>query len=225
MDNFKLSPSDFAFLWEFCKRCFYLKVARDFKRPRSILPKIFITIDSKMNKCFDGVRTEKIADGVPSGSIKYGQKWVQSAPISIPGVVSTCYIRGRFDTVIELDDGTFAVVDFKTSSSKGSHLNLYSRQLHAYSYALENPAQDKFSLSPITKLGLLVFEPTDFFNKESNTASLEGKMKWIEIERNDSKFIDFLAEVVSLLENPSPPDSSPSCDWCQYRKDSRKTIY
>ena len=43
--NWKLSPSDFAFLWEECKRCFYLKVARGFYRPRTPFPGIFSVID------------------------------------------------------------------------------------------------------------------------------------------------------------------------------------
>jgi len=29
----KLSPSDFAFLWEQCKRCFYLKVVHGIRQP------------------------------------------------------------------------------------------------------------------------------------------------------------------------------------------------
>ena len=46
--NWKLSPSDFAFVWRECKRCFYLRVAKGFQRPRPIMPKIFTLIDAKM---------------------------------------------------------------------------------------------------------------------------------------------------------------------------------
>lgn len=223
MNNFRLSPSDFAFLWEGCKRCFYLKVVEGFPRPHSIMPKIFTVIDLQMRECFSGARTEEIAAGMPSGVIAYGEKWVQSEPITVPGNSSTCFIRGKFDTVVKLDDGTHAVVDFKTSARKAEHLPLYARQLHAYAYALENPDPGKFALSPITKLGLLVFEPDSFCNKSVNAASLEGSMKWIEIPRDDGSFLEFLAEVMSVLEQPSPPGGAPSCEWCQYRDTSRRT--
>lgn len=42
--SWKLSPSDFAFLWEECKRCFYLKVVNGIQRPPLIMPKIFMTL-------------------------------------------------------------------------------------------------------------------------------------------------------------------------------------
>jgi len=31
---------------------------------------------------------------------------------------STCYITGRFDIVIQFDDKTYAVVDFKTANER-----------------------------------------------------------------------------------------------------------
>jgi hypothetical protein len=223
MSNFKLSPSDFAFLWEECKRCFYLKVVQGFPRPPSIFPRIFMVIDSKMNACFDGVRAEGIAAGVPSGVVAYGQKWVQSQPIAAPDSPSTCFIRGRFDTVVAFDDGTYGVIDFKTTGSGAAHLAIYSRQLHAYAYALENPALGKFALGPISRLGLLVFRPHDFVNQGGDAASLEGSMRWIEIPRDDDAFLQFIGQVISVLEQPEPPESAPSCRWCQYREASRET--
>ena len=46
-DIFKLSPSDFGFLYDECKRCFYLKVKHGFNRPRRSCP-YFIKGDSIM---------------------------------------------------------------------------------------------------------------------------------------------------------------------------------
>lgn len=67
-NNLKLSPSGFAFLWQECKRCFYLKVARNFYRPRTVMPKVFTIIDAEMKKCFSGRRTETIAADMPAVS-------------------------------------------------------------------------------------------------------------------------------------------------------------
>jgi len=221
--NWKLSPSDFAFLWEECKRCFYLKVAKDFSRPRPIMPKIFTVIDSEMTKCFAGKRTEEIVPAMSKGIVQFEQKWVESLPIKIENHSSTCFIRGRFDTVVKFDDGSYGVVDFKTSEVKSEHISLYGRQLHAYAYTLENAAPNKPALAPVSKLGLLVYEPAEFSHELKTGTSLAGQLAWIEILRDDSAFMEFLSDVLSVLEQESPPGGSPSCEWCQYRDTSRRT--
>ena len=43
----------------------------------------------------------------------------------------------------------------------------------------------------------------------------EGKVKWIELPRDDAAFQAFLGEILALLEGPMPPPA-PECDWCQY---------
>ena len=218
MGHFKLSPSNFAFLWEECRRCFYLKVARGFLRPRLIMPKIFIVIDSRMNRCFDGARAQEIATGMPSGIVEYGQKWVQSEPIAVPGSSSTCFIRGRFDTVVKFDDGTYGVIDLKTSETKSAHIPLYGRQLHAYAYALEHPASGKLTLFPVTKLGLLYFYPDNINQQSIDRLNYGAEIVWIEVEKNEEDFLRFIDEVLDVLELPKAPKHSLNCQWCSYIK-------
>jgi DNA topoisomerase-1 len=43
----------------------------------------------------------------------------------------------------------------------------------------------------------------------------------VEIERNDQEFLDFLSEVVNLLDGPMPDLQADTCDWCKYH--SRKS--
>ena len=214
--NWKLSPSDFAFLWEECKRCFYLKVNRGIPRPFTPFPKIFKVIDGLMNEFFEGKSSTLISTELPSGTIRYGESWVESTPITIPGVDSTCFVRGKFDTVVEFDDGSYGVVDFKTSSTRSEHMPLYTRQLHAYAYALENPAPGRLGLAPVKKLGLLCVEPTGMNKDREGKISYLGVPEWIECERNDGEFIRFLTDVVRVLELPETPDASGSCSICKY---------
>lgn len=225
MDAWQLSPSDFAFLWQECKRCFYLKVVRGFKRPSSRMPGIFSVIDSRMKDCFQGRRTETIVEGLPPGAIAYGEKWVQSDIIIPPGHSTGCYVRGKFDTVVRFDDDTYGVIDFKTSSVKPSSKFLYARQLHAYAYALEHPAEGKFSLSPVSRLGLLVYEPECMTHTAGSKTQLEGTLKWLEIRREDKAFLKFLGEILDVLTLAQPPAPSEGCLWCAYRDESRKTEY
>jgi hypothetical protein len=221
--NWKLSPSDFAFLWEECKRCFYLKVVSGFHRPRTIMPKIFIVIDRAMKGALAGRHTREVFPGMPMGVLSGANEWVESVPIRIPDRKSSCFIRGKLDTVVRCDDGSYAVIDFKSSERNEEHILLYGRQLHAYAYGLENSSPGHQHLKPISRLGLLVFEPNLFSASKSPAVSLAGSLSWIEIPRDDAAFLKFISEVLDVLEKPTPPGGSPSCEWCAYRDASRRT--
>lgn len=221
MPNYKLSPSDFAFLWEECKRCFYLKIAAGFNRPPGPFPSIFGVIDREMRNFFMWKETDVMSPDLPPGLMIFGEKWVESAPIQLPGHSATCYIKGKLDAILQFEDGSYGVVDFKTSDIKAAHIRLYSRQLRAYAYALEHPSPGKFELSPISAMGLLAFTPTTYASEAVGTSTLSGTLRWHEIKRNDSSFMNFLDEVLTVLELPEPPDPDPKCVWCKYRAESR----
>ena len=81
--SWTLPPSDFAFLWEECRRCFYLKVVHGIRRPSGPMPKIFTTIDLAMKHCFADKRTEEILPELPPGRIVMSDRMVESAPIRV----------------------------------------------------------------------------------------------------------------------------------------------
>jgi CRISPR/Cas system-associated exonuclease Cas4 (RecB family) len=123
---------------------------------------------------------------------------------------------------VKFNDGTYGVIDFKTAAAKSEHIPLYARQLHSYAYALENSVPGALSLAPVSKLGLLIYEPNDYIMQDTISASLKGGVSWLEIQRNDKDFINFLKEVVIVLEQPHPPGGNPECEWCRYRDTSRR---
>jgi hypothetical protein len=135
----KLSPSDFTFLYEECLRCFWLKVAGNFPRPRTAFPGIFNLLDLQTKRYFSSKRTERIDRGLPPGRVAYGDRWVRSMPIPVPGHDRPLIIAGRIDTALAFDDGTFGIIDFKTTVPRPEHASLYGRQLGAYAVAAENP--------------------------------------------------------------------------------------
>ena len=94
----KLSPSDLTFLWDECPRCFYLKVVHGFNRPSAPFPKIFGRIDKLMKDYFAGKSTAEISPLLPAGFVKFGEKWVQSQPLTSLRSTSSCFIRGKFDS-------------------------------------------------------------------------------------------------------------------------------
>ena len=221
---YKLSPSDLTFLYEGCKHCFVLKVKHGIAQPSIPLPAIFTKIAALQKDYYSGRRTEDFCPDLPPGVVTHGEKWVRSEPVEIVGTQSSCYIAGRFDVVAELDDGSFAVMDFKTGSPGQQKSAMYGRQLQAYALALENAAEGALKLGPVSKLGLLYFSPDMCDQSTSERQILEGHLQWVEIQRNDSAFTDFLGEVVRLLDGPLPKPEPDSCEWCKYRERTRLIV-
>lgn len=214
--NYKLSPSDFSFLYEGCKRCYYLKVVHKITQPSIPLPSIFSKIAGLLKNYYDGKRTEELHSELPPGVVKYSEKNVKSSPIEIDGHDATCYISGRFDNVVEFDDKTYGVIDYKTGNPNDEHVNLYSRQLHAYAYALEHPAPRALSLSPISRMGLLFFPPSSVTQSSIERISFDADIHWAEVNKDERELLAFMDEILTLLELPNPPDASPDCNWCKY---------
>ena len=160
---------------------------------------------------------------LPPGIVKYGEKWVESKNIHFSGIDDSCFIKGRFDVVIEFDDGTYGVIDYKTSNPEGEHYKLYSRQLHAYAYALENPAHGALSLSPVSMLGLLYFFPSKVSQQNIDWLSFDSEIHLKRIEKDDQEFMTFIEEVLTLLQSQDLPDPTPECSWCSYQTEL-KTI-
>ncbi|MFC1958865.1 hypothetical protein ACFLV6_03010 [Chloroflexota bacterium] len=89
--NYKLSPSDLTFQYEGCKRCFYQKVVDNISQPSIPLPSIFSKIAGLLKNHYDGKPTNELHVDLPPGTVSYGEKWVRSQTIELPGHKDTCY--------------------------------------------------------------------------------------------------------------------------------------
>lgn len=222
MKSLKLSPSDLTFLWDECPRCFYMKVVLGINRPPTAFPKIFGTIDLLMKRLFEGSNTAELNTALPAGHVMFGEKWVESSTLPLPGIMPA-FVRGKFDSAVSFDDGSYGVVDFKTSAPSPKHVPFYSQQLHAYAYALEHPAPGQMNLAPITRLGLLCVEPIDIARDEERRIHYVGDVTWLEIPKDEGAFLNFMGGVVEVLSLPEPPPPSDTCKFCKYREEARIT--
>ena len=211
----RLSPSDLTFLWEECRRCFWLKVAGGLPRPRAPFPRIFGVLDSQTKEFFSSRRTEDISPDLPPGGVYCGDRRVRSRPLEVPGHPRKVLLRGRIDTALAFDDGTFGIVDFKTTEPKDHHVGLYGRQLHSYTLAAESPARGSLALPGVSVLGLLCVEPVGVDGHDEGVA-FYGDPQWIGIPRDDDAFLAFLLQVLLLLDRDVPPDPDPECQFCRY---------
>ena len=214
-----LSPSDFTSLWNDCPRCFYLQVARGFPRPAPAPA----ALEARLKASCHGRRTNTLAPEMPAGLFEIAERPVHSDTLDVhlPDAIHRCVIRGTLDVVVKLDDGGWALVDLVIGA--GEPLAARGRRLQACAYALEHPAADEPALGPVTRLGVLVFEPEKFAAEAGGVGALTGGLSWIEIPRDDGRLFGFLAEALSVLERPEPPGGKPLCPWCVYRDVSRRT--
>lgn len=236
---FRLAPSDFAFLWEDCKRCFYLKVHKKLPRPRAPFPSIFGNIDLAMKRHFRGLRTTDLFPEMKPGIFlcEDDDAWVECKPITPPGHSDSIYVRGMVDCLVRFDDGTFGIIDFKTSGTAKTG-STYARQLHAYALAMENPsANSELSRGDISDMGLVVYSPNAFYtpvdenDEDKIRAAMTGDIAYVNVERDDEKFMAFLSEVLDVLtleEAPPAPRArrktqSSSCTYCQYLQNAKLT--
>ena len=212
-----LSPTDLTFLWHECRRCFYKKVALNQPRPRAPFPQVFGLIDSAMKDYYLGRRTERVVPGMPPGVIGAPNLWVKSAAIVPSGAASAAVIRGRIDALVYRDDGTTAVVDFKTARANDDLLGKYARQLHAYAFALEHPSVGPPNV--VSALGLLSFTPEAFEGK-AHSGALTGGLTWTEVPFDRQLFIASLKQVLDVLSQPEAPPTSLGCPWCPHADDA-----
>lgn len=208
--TFKLSPSDFKYLWEDCKHCYYQKVVNGLSPPFTPFPGIFSKMNSQLQNMAMKKNINELIPQLPSGSIISQEGWLKSTPIPNRNI---CYISGKFDLLTKFDDGTHGVIDLKISNPREDVLYKFRTQLHAYKYALENP-EEKEPIK-ISKLGLLVISPTEVVYHKNRPIFL-SKPAWIEFKPKMDDFFEFIDEVSGFLAGDCPAPTQ-GCSYCDYR--------
>lgn len=207
---YRLSPSDFKYLWEDCKHCYYQKVKLGIAPPSTPFPAVFTRMNTLLQNSIMGMNLQTINSGLPSGLIEVKEGYLKSKPV--PGALD-CFISGRFDVLTRLDDGTYTVIDFKITEPKEDQIRKFSSQLHAYKFALENPIIGE--PKKISKMGLIAVSPNEIAFNEGHVV-FKTKPHWFPIEEDMKSFYELIANISSVL-NGRLPMPSESCYLCTYR--------
>ena len=213
---YKLSPSDFRYLWQDCRYCFYRKVKDGITLPSIGLPGVFSKMNGLLQKTIQGMSLRSINPALPDGIIDISEGFLRSKPIP-PS--NDCFISGRFDILSRLKDGTYALVDFKITDPKEEKIQKFTHQVHAYKFALENPGYGA-PAKRVSSMGVVVVSP-DTIAFEKGNVVFTSTPTWFEIPVNMESFYVFIAEVSAFLKEPLPPPSA-TCLWCQYRRNSAR---
>ena len=202
---FKLSPSDFAYLYEECKLCYWLKVKQGIFQPSMPMPGVFSAINTRIQSTFLKKNLQTLSKSLPEGTVVIQEGWVESIPV--PG--TNVYFKGKYDLLAKDKNGDYVLIDLKISQPGEDKIERYKTQLAAYKFALENPKEGKGI--PISKMGLLVVYPEGVSFKDEKVF-LEFPPKWMEVPYDGKAFFGFIGEIDKLL-SASPPPESKTCKW------------
>ena len=206
---YKLSPSDFAYLYEECKLCYYLKIKHGIYQPSMPMPGVFSAINTRIQGSLVGRKLKALSEDLPEGKVVSQEGWVDSK--IVPG--TEVFIKGKYDLLVKNKGNSYMVVDLKISAPGDGKIEKYKTQLNAYRFALENPKGGE--PIKVTKLGLLIFYPDEVFF-EKGSVNLTFPPSWLEVPIDDGGFVLFAKNVSSLLSGDVPAENL-ACKWCQYR--------
>ena len=216
---YKLSPSDFKYLYEDCKHCYYQKAKGIIKELPSIgMPGVFSKMNSLLQNAIMGMDLKEINSTLPPGKIEVKEGFLKSKPIP---PANDCFISGRFDIASKLDDGTYSVIDFKITDPTEDKIQKFFAQLHAYKFALENPAFGE--PKKVSKMGVVAINPEEISFPGDNVI-FKAKPQFFEIEEDMDRFYAFISEISKLLNGPPPSENPDSCKWCYYRICTKKPL-
>lgn len=209
---YKLSPSDFKYLWEDCKHCYYQKVKLGVLPHSGAFPAVFTRMNGLLQNSVMGLNLKDIHPDLPSGIVEIQEGFLKSKPVV---GAEDCFISGRFDILTKLDDGTYSVIDFKITNPDEDQIRKFSSQLHAYKYALENPANGNPPVK-VSKMGIVSVSPESIEHVNGKLV-FSASPKWHPIEEDMKNFFNLTKEISTVLNGPLPQESE-TCTLCLYRK-------
>jgi hypothetical protein len=150
-----------------------------------------------------------------AGSVTHWGESVESIPLVINGVESRWRIKGKYDIVASLDDGTHALIDCKvtTSEMKDDKVDLYWPQLESYAYALENPL--KGDPLKVSETGLLMWRVVGAQSDLTDAFAFTCDKEYLTAGRQPEKYQKFITKVIDMLDGEIP-ESGEKCTTCKF---------
>lgn len=203
-----------------CDCCLWYLLHINFRKPWSIFPGIFSSFDSRQKRLVHLYLQKHKAAPKWFGPFKNAVRWVKPVRMEYWDQATNITIIGVPDEFLEYEDGSLAILDFKTGRySKGQDalLDLYKAQLSAY--CLMAP---RYGYQKPTRAGLLYFEPCmedsdeqvlGAIGKDGFAFQFTGRPVEVPI---DTKNVEKLLKAArKLYDLPVPPESKNDCKDCE----------
>ena len=207
------SPSEFAYGYSGCKRCYYDLKVNDI-RINFGFPTIFSKIDSIQKKFYHNKSSKFLnSNKVTEGIIKTDYAKLHKSEVLYDHKDRAFQLRGKIDAYIDHKD-FFSIIDFKVTNINEKKSLTYMTQLNSYAIMFEKPDQNYLKLDPVKNLGIFCFEPENLILK--NTPALEMSTQYFEIKRNDDLYLKFITDVIDFLEGDIPGLNN-ECSLCNLK--------
>jgi hypothetical protein len=215
-----ISPSDLTFTYGQCKRCFWLKYNKGISTP-GFMPLVG-PMSAMQEARYRDQKSTVLDPQLPPGAISRFGEGVESTAIRVNGKETNWRIKGKFDLVVEYDNGTVGLIDAKVTTGEmdDEKVSLYLPQLEAYCYALENPMTGL----PVTVAhsGLMMWKIDNATQDEEENNYFSTESAFILVPRGPDWFQEFISDVIQVLEGPIPA-SGEKCNNCSYAE-KRKMV-
>lgn len=216
-----------------CQRCFWLDVKQGVKRPSGPPFTINLAIDSLLKDEFD-VHREKgtrhpVMERYEVDAIPFAHENLNRWRHNFTGVqceheASGFLIYGAVDDVWVDPDGNLIVVDYKATGAKEYKIyDSYRRQMEIYQWLLR---QNGFDVSPT---GYFVFARVNkgggFGGVTDDFAAALSFDLFIEPLVGDDSWVEAaIAGAKHCFDKKTPPEATPTCEFCLYRDAAAKVI-
>ena len=209
--------------WRFCPRCAWIRLhVKDL--PFQGFPGIFSSID-RYNKLivhnhFDREQRPPVwLDSLgETGEYVNPPHW---SAFKVEDPESGVTVRGEADGIFKLNDGSYAIVDYKTArytNAQQGMFRAYRVQLNTYAYIAE-----RLGLSPVTRLALVYMEPStdEEIAREPGLVDSLGfvmgfRAKVVDVELRMERLVPpLLRKAKRIFDMEKPPPSGRKCRDCQ----------
>ena len=82
---------------------------------------------------------------------------------------------------------------------------------------MEKPKEGSLKLTPVKRLGIFCFEPSDI-ELENNNCSMVMETHWFDIPRDDKDLIGYITKIQDVLYSKTKPEPTSTCGVCNFKK-------
>jgi hypothetical protein len=214
-----LRASELAFDYDKCPRCFYLKAVEGVDTPQGIFSGLNSKLDSLTREYFKNKGS--FCSDAPKGEIVKSNYKVIAEPMIFADYNLEITLSGMIDNLVRLegDEESWAIIATK-NSDPAKHLSQYTRQANAYKYMLEHAIKPELRRTPVTRLGIVVFDAIEFIQGKINS---DNFFKWVELDCDADDFQAYMEVVAESLASEKVPAFSEDKD-CSYCKRDRALL-
>ncbi len=212
MAQIVISPSDYAYLYDRCKRCFWRKCHG--------LQPLSSGMDFRVANAYDRLIKDKLHAGeaeklgIPYKLVRHEAiERVASEPIEFPDLGASLVIRGKTDKQFYTDDDQLVIIDAKAGDADPGK---YWMQLMMYLYAIENPMEAV--PREVAAIGILQWglSKANFkLNADMSMAAISAPLRWVELPIDRVSMLRKLGDVAAIAGAAEPPEAGHYCETCK----------